>query len=259
MKKHASQPGSVVYGLHAVHELLLHRPGEVLTLWVCAENGPPSPALSEVMASARQQGLSVQTVTKQEINRRTQNGVHQNIAASCLPFRYETDLLKPLQVAASRQQRPLLLLLDGVTDPQNLGALIRSASVLGAHGVVLPQDRSAQVTPTTIKAAAGATCVVPIVSVANLVRAVDAYKEAGLWLLAAVAPGQDGKPVWEHDLSVPLGVLLGGEESGLRKLVRKHSDLRAEIPMHAVLRGASLNVAAAGAILLYECMRQRQA
>lgn len=127
----------------------------------------------------------------------------------------------------------------------------------GRTGVVIPQDRSAGVTAATIKAAAGATSSLPIVKVPNLVRAMEQLKEGGLWMVAAVAPGQGGQPLWELDLSIPVGLVLGGEGSGLRPLVRKTCDLRAEIPMPSGLHGASLNVSAAGAVLLYECLRQQ--
>lgn len=253
--KPSAEPKQVVYGTHAVRQMLSHRPKDVLSLLLVADSDGGS--ADHFALLAQQAGIAPRHVNRGELDRLTESGVHQGVAAVCVPFQYETDPLVPLLLAQKRKETPLCLLLDGVTDPQNVGALLRSACVLGAHGVVLPQDRSAPITKTAIKAAAGATAVVPIVRVPNLVRAMEVQKEAGLWFLAAVAPGQGGRPVWTLDLTVPLGLLLGGEEKGLRPLVRKHCDLRAEIPMPASLHGASLNVSSAGAVFLYECLRQR--
>lgn len=153
----------------------------------------------------------------------------------------------------------MLVLLDGVTDPQNLGALVRSTYVLGGHGVIVPRDRSATITPAAAKAAAGATELLPIAQVPNLVRSMEELRESGVWLIAAVAPGQGGVPPWAIDLTQPSALVLGSEGQGLRPLVRKTCDLRVEIPMQRGLQGASLNVANAGAVLLYEAQRQRLA
>lgn len=257
MKTQASLASQVVYGVHAVRELIEQRPTEIQSLFYAGGGETPSDAIAKVLAAAQQAGLRPVGKSKSELNRLTQGGVHQGVVALCGEFQYESDPLSPVLRAQEAGRTPLLLILDGVTDPQNLGALIRSACVLGADAVVLPQDRSAQVTAATIKASAGATASVPIVKVPNLVRAMEVLKESGLWLLAAVAPGQGGQPLWQVDLNLPLGIVLGGEGKGLRPLVRKTCDLRAEIPMLSGLHGASLNVSAAGAVLLYECLRQK--
>jgi 23S rRNA (guanosine2251-2'-O)-methyltransferase len=171
-------------------------------------------------------------------------------------FRYR-ELDELVALAAAAGEPPLLLVLDGVQDPQNLGALVRSAHVLGAHGVVVPKDRAAHVTPSVVKASAGATEHVAIALVTNLARALEELKAAGVWTVGAVVEpgGDEGAAPWEVDLAAPTALVLGAEGAGVRPLVARGCDLRVRIPMAG--RVASLNVAAAGAILLYEAARQR--
>jgi 23S rRNA (guanosine2251-2'-O)-methyltransferase len=147
-----------------------------------------------------------------------------------------------------------LLLLDGVTDPQNLGALVRSAHALGAHGVVLPKDRAAGITPAASKAAAGALEHCPVARVTNLSRALDDLKDAQVWSVALDADAD--RSLLEVDLTAGTALVLGSEGKGVRPLVRKTCDHVARIPMAG--RVGSLNVAAAGAIALYEVARQRR-
>jgi 23S rRNA (guanosine2251-2'-O)-methyltransferase len=266
MQQQQSASAQVIYGIHAVREIVERRPQDIQSLYLLDAPKPDqtsrkeekSDALHVVRQAAEKAGIRPVAKSRSELDRLSQNGVHQGVVALCSEFEYETDPLAPVRRAQEAGKTPVVLILDGVTDPQNLGALIRSACVLGADAVVIPQDRAAQVTAGAIKAAAGATSQLPVVKVANLVRAMEQLKEGGLWLVAAVAPGQGGQPLWDLDLSVPIGVVLGGEGSGLRPLVRKTCDLRAEIPMPSGLHGASLNVSAAGAVLLYECMRQQR-
>jgi 23S rRNA (guanosine2251-2'-O)-methyltransferase len=215
-----------------------------------------SPGLATLLALAEARAVVAQTLARGELDRFTRGGVHQGVVAFCPAFHYHSDVHALLQAAGN--EPPLVVILDGVTDPQNLGALVRSTYVLGGHGVVLPMNHSAGVTAATAKAAAGATEVLPIAQVPNLVRALRDLKEREVQLLAAVAPGQGGQPAWDCDLSRPTAILLGSEGKGLRPQVRKSCDGRIEVPMQAGLHGASLNVSAAGAVLLYEALRQRR-
>jgi 23S rRNA (guanosine2251-2'-O)-methyltransferase len=214
-------------------------------------------AFSALKQAAAQRGLPLLSRSRSELDRLCRGGVHQGVLALCGAYRYADGVSALLENAAQSGAAPLLLVLDGITDPQNLGALTRSAFVLGGHGMVVPKDRAAAVTPAAVKAAAGATELLPIALVPNLVRAMHELKDRGVWLIAAVAPGQGGVPPWELDLTQPSALCLGSEGQGLRPLVRKTCELRVEIPMLGGLRGASLNVAAAGAALLYEALRQR--
>ncbi len=250
----------VVYGVHAVHEALRTKRGQVsaLILQKGIEANQPGDSLQPLLLEARRAGILPIEHSRGELDRISGGGVHQGVAAICGEYQYATvaDIL--LRASAGEDKAPsLVLLLDGVTDPQNLGALVRSARVLGGHGVILPQDRAASVTAAVVKASAGATELMAIARVPNLVRAMGELKEAGLWLVAATT-GEKAQPPWELDLRGPIGLVLGSEGKGLRPLVRKTCDLHVEVPMTSGLHGASLNVSAAGALLLYEALRQRR-
>lgn len=257
----------VVYGIHAVTELISKRREQIHALFVLRDGsqgdedkdaGGAGGALGALCQTALRASVRMIEKTRGELDRLSRGGVHQGVVALCGEFRYAHGPGDLLAYAHSLGAAPLLVVADGVTDPQNLGALLRSTYVLGGHGVIIPQDRAVGITPAAIKAAAGATEILPIAQVKNLVRAMEELKEAGVWLVAAVAPGQGGEPPWRLDLTQPTGLLLGSEGRGLRPLVRKTCDLRVEIPMTHGLHGASLNVAVAGAVLLYESLRQRQ-
>lgn len=247
----------VVYGVHAVTELLRARREQVSAVLV-QEGGEEDGGaeIRNLCREARRLGLGPVERARGELDRLARGGVHQGVLALCGEYPY-ADVPAILGRAQESGTAPLLLLLDGVLDPQNLGALLRSAHVLGAHGAIIPQDRAAQVTPAVVKASAGATELLPVARVQNLVRAMEQLKEAGLWLLATVAGHGEPAP-WQLDLKVPLGLVLGSEGRGLRPLVRRTCDLRTAVPMSGGLHGASLNVAAAGAVLLYEVLRQRR-
>lgn len=237
----------LVYGTHAVTELLRQRRHQVSALLFQA--GMESPLVVE----ARRLGVTPIERSRGELDSLTKGGVHQGVVALCGEFEY-TELPELL---ARGGEAPLLLVLDGVTDPQNLGALIRSVHVLGGHGVVIQKDRAAPVTPAVVKAAAGATELLGVARVTNLVRTMEEMKEAGLSLCAAAAGHRDSPP-WKVDMRGPLGLVLGSEGKGLRPLVRRTCDQAVEVPMLGGMQGASLNVAAAGAVLLYEALRQRR-
>lgn len=251
--------GRVVYGLHAVAELLRNPRAEIQALFVSRDSAQDEGALAAIRNEAHHRNLTPIERTRGELDRLSQSGVHQGVIALCGAYRYAEGVGELLGRAESLEQAPMLVLLDGVTDPQNLGALVRSTYVLGGHGVIVPRDRSATITPAAAKAAAGATELLPIAQVPNLVRSMEELRENGVWLIAAVAPGQGGQPPWAIDLTQPSALVLGSEGQGLRPLVRKTCDLRVEIPMQRGLHGASLNVANAGAVLLYEAQRQRLA
>jgi 23S rRNA (guanosine2251-2'-O)-methyltransferase len=257
-----SAGSQVIYGIHAVTELLGKRPGQVHALFVLRDGAGDEPKAGSALAALQQTALraSVRPIEKSrgELDRLSRGGVHQGVVALCGEFQYAAGVADLLAYAAAQEAPPLLVIADGITDPQNLGALVRSTYVLGGHGVIIPADRAVGVTPAAIKAAAGATEILPIAQVKNLVRALDELKEAGVWLVAAVAPGQQGELPWRCDLAQPCALVLGSEGRGLRPLVRKTCELRVEIPMTRGLHGASLNVAVAGAALLYEALRQRQ-
>jgi len=239
-----------VYGVNPVLEALKAHPRDVVRVVVeRGREGRRSEGAERVADTAAQAGVRVDEVPRGDLSRRSRGGVHQGVGAELAEFRYVEldDLFQTVSGAA------FLLVLDGVTDPQNLGALVRSAHALGAHGVVVPKDRAAGITPAAFKAAAGALEHCPIARVTNLSRALEQMKEAGIWTVALAADGDKDLP--SIDLKAPTALVLGSEGQGVRPLVRKTCDHIARIPMLG--RVGSLNVAAAGAIALYEVARQR--
>ena len=239
-----------VYGVNPVLEALKVHPNEVVrVLLERGKEGRRSQGADRVAHAAAQAGVRVEDVRQGDLTHRSRSGVHQGVGAELADFRYAEldDLLAGFRGPA------LLLVLDGVTDPQNLGALVRSAYALGAHGVVLPKDRAAGVTPAAFKAAAGALEHCPVARVTNLSRALERMKEQGIWTVALAAEAD--QELSALDLTVPTALVLGSEGAGVRPLVRKTCDHLARIPMAGQV--GSLNVAAAGAVALYEIARQR--
>jgi len=239
-----------LYGVNPVLEALKVHPNEVVrVLLERGKEGRRSQGADRVAHAAAQAGVRVEDVRQGDLTHRSRSGVHQGVGAELADFRYAEldDLLAGFRGPA------LLLVLDGVTDPQNLGALVRSAHALGAHGVVLPKDRAAGVTPAAFKAAAGALEHCPVARVTNLSRALERMKEQGIWTVALAAEAD--QELSALDLTVPTALVLGSEGAGVRPLVRKTCDHLARIPMAGQV--GSLNVAAAGAVALYEIARQR--
>jgi 23S rRNA (guanosine2251-2'-O)-methyltransferase len=242
----------VVYGAHPVREAV--RAGRVQALFYAeVESGPAGALLRELLDLAR--GANIQAVARPraDLDELAAGGVHQGVVAVVGEYNY-AQLDEVLKIASKSGRPPLVLVLDSVQDPQNLGALVRTAYVVGAHGIVIPKDRAVGVTPATVKASAGATEHVRIATVTNVARALEELKEAGLWIAGAVAAG-DSKAPWDIDFTVPIALVLGAEGKGIRPLVQRGCDLLVQIPMEGQV--ASLNVGAAGAMLLYEIVRQR--
>jgi 23S rRNA (guanosine2251-2'-O)-methyltransferase len=239
-----------VYGVNPVLEALKAHPTDVVRVMLeRGKEGRRSQGADRVAQAAAQAGIRVEDVPQGDLAHRSRSGVHQGVGAELAEFRYAEleDVLA--QVSGSA----LLLLLDGVTDPQNLGALIRSAHAFGAHGVVVPKDRAAGITAASFKAAAGALEHCRLARVTNLARTLEHLKQTGIWTVALAGDGD--KELGEVDLTAPAALVLGSEGSGVRPLVRKTCDHVARIPMAGQV--ASLNVAAAGAVALYEVARQR--
>ena len=200
----------------------------------------------EVRESAEPRGVKTKRVSRQRVDELSRGGVHQGVVARVEPYPYSGlgEILAPPE--------PLVLVLDGVTDPRNLGAVLRAAEGAGASGVVVPRDRAAGVTAAAVKASAGASEHVRVARETNLKRAIEEMKEAGLWVYAAEA---GGTPYTRLDLTGPLGLVFGSEGRGVRRLVRDACDGTVAIPQLGNV--GSLNVSVAAAVLLYEVRRQR--
>ena len=246
----ADSKRNLVYGLHAVNAVLERAPERVLELWVAQPR--EDARLNELRERAQNAGVRVQSVGGEALAKLVGDVAHQGAAASVRPLKAwdEHDLLQALSQVA---EDPLLLVLDGVTDPHNLGACLRTADAAGAHAVLIPKDRAAAVDGVVRKVAAGAAEFVPVASVTNLARALDMLKERGIWVVGT--DGEAPQSLYAADLKRPLALVLGAEGSGMRRLTRERCDFLVRIPMAG--RVESLNVSVAAGIALFEARRQR--
>ncbi len=243
----------VVYGMNPVRELLRAGDEGPSELWL-AEGGTRGSAFSALERAARERGTTVRTAPRARLDKLAGTDRHQGVVATVSDFRY-AEIPEILARAQAAGVPPLVVILDGVEDPQNLGAVVRSVHALGGHGVVIPRDRAAGVTPVVAKTSAGAIERCAIARVVNVAKAVEALKEAGVWSVALVQDAE--RPLSGLDLRGPSALVLGSEGSGLRPLVRRTCDFEARIPMPGDLE--SLSVSAAASVAMYEASRQRGA
>ena len=249
----AGQGSQTIYGLHAVRLMLQKHPDRVTAVRVAERRDDPR--AREIDELARRQQIPVQRVESHVLKQKLGDVAHQGIVADIrpLPPWSEDDLLTAVQSAAEARQAPLILALDGVQDPHNLGACLRTADACGVLAVVVPRDRAAHVTPVVRKVAVGAAETTPVVMVTNLVRTLKLLKEAGLWVVAADAEAT--KRASEVDLKGAVVLVLGAEGAGLRHLTRQTCDWMVRLPQLGAVE--SLNVSVAAGMLLYEAVRQR--
>ena len=253
----ASDPGErLVYGANPIRELIVRKPHAIRAVWVDPQraNRTTSDPVAAIVMACRAGNIKLEDRDRHTLDRVAGEGaVHQGVVAWLGPFEYAElgDLVQP------GNGPRLIVALDGVEDPRNLGAILRSAYLLGAHGVVIPDHRAAAVTSVTAKASAGASELLPIAQVGNLVRALDELKDHGLWRVAVHAT-EGAQRIDQIDATLGLVVVLGAEGAGVRPLVAKNCDFHAVIPMARDAVG-SFNVSVAAAIALYELQRQRQA
>jgi 23S rRNA (guanosine2251-2'-O)-methyltransferase len=240
---------SLVYGLHAVRTLLLRSSGRLRRLQVDARRDDAR--LRELLQLAQQQGVKPERVDAKQIAGRLGDVTHQGVLAEVdpLPPWHEDELIDAVGAA----QDPLVLVLDGVQDPHNLGACLRTADACGALAVVVPKDRAAGMNATVRKVAAGAAETLPLATVTNLARTLRLLKDAGLWILGADMQGKELP--WQADLTGAKALVMGGEGDGLRELTRKSCDVLVRLPQAGSVE--SLNVSVACGMLLYEAVRQR--
>ncbi len=241
----------IIFGLNPVLEALRAAPARIERISVSEGSLNPR-VIGELTALATEARVKLERVDRERLARLSEGGVHQGVVAEVRDFEY-VGLTELIARAKKNERQPLVVLLDGIQDPHNLGAIIRSAHAFGAQGVVIMKDRAVGVTAVATKTSAGATAHCDVARVTNLSRALEELKTAGFW---AVAADPEGKELpWEAKLTGPLALVVGAEGAGVRKGVLEHCDFRVRIPM--VGQVASLNASVSAGVLLYEIARQR--
>ena len=235
----------LIYGINPILEAL--RAGRVRRLRVGAR---ADRRLEEVLALAREQHVAIERVDGPALDRAARGGVHQGIVAELEPARDFTVQ----ELVATAPDAPLIVVLDGIEDPHNVGAVLRTADAAGSHGVVRQARRAAALDGVAMKASAGAAAHVRVATVVNIARAIEELKEAGVWTIGLA--GEVPEPYYAVDLTLPTALVLGAEGTGLRRLVRERCDRLVCIPMQGSV--GSLNVSVAAGVTLFEAIRQRQ-
>jgi len=208
-------------------------------------------SIGEIMRKAHESGVVVKQVERAYLDKISEEGKHQGIIAFTVPYAYK-DIDDILRIAENRNERPFLLILDCITDPHNFGAILRTAECAGVHGVVIPKRRAVGITSSVVKASAGALEYITIAKVTNIPAAIDELKEKGLWVIGA---DPSGTVYTSQDFSVPLALVIGGEDKGMSRLIREKCDFVTGIPLKGKID--SLNASVAAALFLYEVVRQR--
>ncbi len=245
-----AQRSDQVSGIHSVREIL--RAGQRPLQYLVVSRERQDARIHELIALARNSGVPIRLEPAARLDQLAGSERHQGVVA-VVAAKAVVDLEDLLQ--QPRAHSPLFLLLDGIEDPHNLGAIIRSACAAGVDAVVLPERRSVGLTETVVRVSAGALEYVPVARVTNMSRALEQLKSAGFWIAGLDEQGQ--KTLWQQDLTGPLGLVIGAEGAGLHELVRKHCDYLLSIPMAPGV--ASLNASVACGVVLFEAVRQRTA
>ncbi|MBB2493711.1 23S rRNA (guanosine(2251)-2'-O)-methyltransferase RlmB [Aquipseudomonas ullengensis] len=240
-----------VYGVHAVEALLRHHPKRVKQLWLAESR--QDPRVQVLLELAGQNRVPVGQKDRRELDEWAE-GVHQGVVAEVSPSQVWGEAMLE-ELLDRRDGPPLLLVLDGVTDPHNLGACLRTADAAGALAVIVPKDKSATLNATVRKVACGAAEVIPLVAVTNLARTLEKLQQRGLWVVGTA--GEAEQDVYQQDLTGPIVLVMGAEGKGMRRLTRDLCDYLVKLPMSGSV--SSLNVSVATGICLFEAVRQRQA
>ena len=239
----------IIYGIHPILEALTQQPDSIAEITV--QESKSGPKIQEIIAEAKRKGCKLRFVERLPHSKTDSQRTHQGIMAT-LRQRPTLSLNELISKATKGNAAPLLLALDSIQDPHNLGAIIRSAAAAGATGVILPKDRSAPLSAVAIKASAGAIAHLDICQVTNLARALEKIKEAGFWIYGT--DGQARDSIFQTDLSGSMCLIIGSEGKGMRPLIREKCDFLVSIPMQGTLN--SLNASVAAGIVLFERVRQ---
>lgn len=243
----------LIYGLHAVQAYLDRHPEGVLEIFLLKSRDDER--LNTLINALRPLGLALQWRERQQLDELAGDSHHQGVVAR-VREQAPGDEHALMDFLDGLSAPPFLLLLDNVTDPHNLGACLRTADAAGVHAVITPRDKSAPITPVVRKVAVGAADVIPFFQVTNLARTMEALRERGIWLVGT-ALEEGAKSLYDTSLTGPLGIVMGAEGSGMRRLTREHCDFLAYIPMQGSVE--SLNVSVAAGVTLFEALRQRKA
>ncbi|WLG95321.1 23S rRNA (guanosine(2251)-2'-O)-methyltransferase RlmB [Pseudomonas sp. FP198] len=240
-----------IYGVHAVEALLRHHPKRVKQIWLA--EGRSDPRVQTLVELAGENRVAVGQAERREMDAWVE-GVHQGVVAEVSPSQVWGEAMLD-ELLDRTEGAPLLLVLDGVTDPHNLGACLRSADAAGALAVIVPKDKSATLTPVVRKVACGAAEVIPLVAVTNLARTLEKLQQRGLWVVGTA--GEAEVSIYDQDLTGPTILIMGAEGKGMRRLTREHCDYLVKLPMAGSV--SSLNVSVATGVCLFEAQRQRGA
>ncbi len=239
----------LIFGFHSIEAILNAEPERFIEIY--ALKGREDKRLKPVLASAEQFGVSVQFMHRKTLDEKAKGEQHQGIIAKVKAGKKYNE--KDLDEIIANNEVPFLLILDGITDPHNLGACLRSADAAGAHAVVVPKDNSAKLNGVARKIACGAAETVPLIQVTNLARTLREIKDAGVWVVGTA--GETDAQVFTTPLTGPIAIVMGAEGTGMRRLTKEHCDALVKIPMVGTV--SSLNVSVATGICLFEVLRQR--
>ena len=238
----------VIEGRNAVLEALRSgKPMDKLYVLDGCQDGP----IRTIVREAKKHDVILQFVTKERLNQLSETGKHQGVIAHAAAYEY-AQVEDMLELAKSRGEDPFIFLLDNIEDPHNLGAIIRTANLAGAHGVIIPKRRAVGLTATVARTSAGALNYTPVARVTNLKKTVEDLKKQGLWFVCA---DMDGTVMYDLDLKGPIGIVIGNEGEGVSRLMKENCDFVAGIPMKGDID--SLNASVAAGVLAYEIVRQR--
>jgi 23S rRNA (guanosine2251-2'-O)-methyltransferase len=239
----------IIYGLHAVQSVLKHHADTIDVLYFDAKR--QDQRLQQLLELAQSQEVECIACNKDELNKKSGSEQHQGVVVEAEEKQQHQSLEELLDTL---QEPPLLLVLDGVTDPHNLGACLRTADAAGVHAVIFPKDKSASINATVRKVACGAAEVMPVYPVTNLARCLEQLQQRGIWIIGTA--GEAEKTLYELELQGPMALVMGAEGKGMRRLTRDHCDYLAKLPMAGSV--SSLNVSVATGVCLFEMVRQRQ-
>ena len=238
---------SVIYGINAAAEAVRARPERVERISV--ERGARNPRIGEIVIEARQKHIRISFEERSWLDRKADGERHQGIICHIA----EADMLDADEILDDAKSPGLLVILDGVEDPHNLGAIIRSAEASGLDGVFMPKNRSGGLSPAAVKTSAGAAAHAKLAKIGSVAQFIESLKKKGYWIVGLDAVAD--KPIWETDLTMPTAFVLGGEGRGMHRLVKEKCDFLAYLPMYG--RVGSFNVSVAAGIAFYEALRQR--